>query len=96
MTQADISWICLVWCPIYKTCVMVPYVAVATLGFDIAFYCQYSMNYHRFMSNRLLSLMLAGSWLYTFVVVSTIMLSDSAVFCNKESFKVCNFKSFLG
>ena len=88
ISAADVHTICLVWCPLYKTCVMVPYVAVATLGFDIAFYCHHSMDYHRFMSGRRLCLMLAGSWIYTFVVVGTIMLSDSSIFCNKGSFKV--------
>lgn len=81
---------CRVWCPIYKTCVMVPYVAVTVLGLDIAFYCQHAMDYHRRMTTKRLMGMLVGSWAYTFAVVGSIMWKEPALFCSHGN-KVCLF-----
>ena len=90
LTVETMEIACRVWCPIYKTCVMVPYVAVAVLGLDIAFYCQHAMDYHRIMTTKRLMGMLLGSWAYTFAVVGSIMWKEPALFCSHRN-NVCLF-----
>ena len=80
--------ICLVLGPIYIFSIMSPYVALATLGLDIANYCHLSIDYRRRMSRRKMFMLISCGWAYTFSVVLIVSFVDSTVLCDKTQWQV--------
>ncbi|XP_076801007.1 uncharacterized protein LOC143445644 [Clavelina lepadiformis] len=77
------SLACKVWAPIHIYCVTLPFVVLATLGMDVAYYCHHSIHYRRRMSKHKLWITIASGWVYTLIVVVVTTVTAPKVVCNK-------------
>nr|XP_002131894.1 probable G-protein coupled receptor 21 [Ciona intestinalis] len=80
--------LCQIWAPVYIYCVMIPYVVLATLGVDIAYYCHHSMDYHRRMTPWKLRTSLASGWMYTLLVVGIAFVAHPQILCDKTRWEL--------
>ena len=73
---------------VFVFCISSPFVALATLGLDIACYCHLSIEYKRRMSRQKIYGTIASGWMYTLGVIAIVLSAQPEVLCNKYQWKV--------
>ena len=79
---------CAIVGPVFIFSIMSPYVALATLGIDIACYCHLSIDYQRRISQRKVFVIIASGWLYALIVVVTAATVHPQILCDKFHWEV--------